>query len=357
MSSVSNSVMQVDGYEENVTMSTDTLYRHDEHIVDQPRPAQPSFLETIVGRRGGLRSILSQVEAVAPTNATVLITGETGTGKEVIARAIHELSPRRSRNLVKVNCAAMPAGLLESELFGHERGAFTGAVNSHIGRFALADHGTLFLDEIGDLPLELQPKLLRVLQEREFEAVGSTRTKQVDVRVVVATNRDLRQMVQDGEFREDLYYRLSIFPLSLPALRERKADIPEFVRYFVEQFAISMDKVIETIPEETMRSLVRHPWPGNIRELQNYVARGVILSTDGVFQPAPPEKCEPAPVEIQNPTLEDKVRREILVACQRANWKLGGPRGAAARLGLKRTTLFYKMKRLGIRPPADNLHD
>jgi formate hydrogenlyase transcriptional activator len=357
MSSVSNSVMQVDGYQENVTMSTATLYRHDEHIVHKPRRAQPSFLETIVGRRGGLRSILSHVEAVAPTNATVLITGETGTGKEVIARAIHELSQRRSRNLVKVNCAAMPAGLLESELFGHERGAFTGAVNSHVGRFALADRGTLFLDEIGDLPLELQPKLLRVLQEREFEAVGSTRTTQVDVRVVVATNRDLRQMVQDGEFREDLYYRLNIFPLSLPALRERKADIPEFVRYFVEQFATSMDKVIETIPEETMRSLVRHPWPGNIRELQNYVARGVILSTDGVFQPAPPEKCEPAPVEIKNPTLEDKVRREILVACQRANWKLGGPRGAAARLGLKRTTLFYKMKRLGIRPPADSLQD
>ena len=334
-----------------------TLYRPDEPIARKLERAQPSFLETIVGRRGGLRSILSQVEAVAPTNATVLITGETGTGKEVIARAIHELSPRRSRNLVKVNCAAMPAGLLESELFGHERGAFTGAVNSHIGRFALADRGTLFLDEIGDLPLELQPKLLRVLQEREFEAVGSTRTMQVDVRVVVATNRDLRQMVQDGEFREDLYYRLNIFPLSLPALRERKADIPEFVRYFVEQFATSMDKFIETIPEETMRSLVRHPWPGNIRELQNYVARGVILSTDGVFEPPPPEKCEPAPVEIQNPTLEDKVRREILAACQRANWKLGGPRGAAARLGLKRTTLFYKMKRLGIRRPADSLQD
>jgi formate hydrogenlyase transcriptional activator len=356
MSSMANSIARVNRYQGNATMST-TLYRPDESTARKLERAQPSFLETIVGRRGGLRSILSQVEAVAPTNATVLITGETGTGKEVIARAIHELSPRRTRNLVKVNCAAMPAGLLESELFGHERGAFTGAVNSHIGRFALADRGTLFLDEIGDLPLELQPKLLRVLQEREFEAVGSTRTMQVDVRVVVATNRDLRQMVQDGEFREDLYYRLNIFPLSLPALRERKADIPEFVRYFVEQFAASMDKVIETIPKETMRSLVRHPWPGNIRELQNYVARGVILSTDGVFEPPPPEKCGPAPVEIQNPTLEDKVRQEILVACQRANWKLGGPRGAAARLGLKRTTLFYKMKRLGIRPPADNLQD
>jgi len=337
-------------------MSTST-YTPDETIVRRSERAQSSFLETIVGRRGGLRSILAEVEAVAPTNATVLITGETGTGKEVIARAIHELSPRRSRSLVKVNCAAMPAGLLESELFGHERGAFTGAVNSHVGRFALADRGTLFLDEIGDIPLELQPKLLRVLQEREFEAVGSTRTTRVDVRVVTATNRDLWQMVRDAEFREDLYYRLNIFPISLPPLRERKADIPEFVRYFVQHFADSMDKIIDTIPEETMRSLVRYPWPGNIRQLQNYVARGVILSTDGVFEPAPLERCEAAPIEIPNPTLEDTVRQEILAACQRANWKLGGPRGAAARLGLKRTTLFYKMKRLGIAPPEDNWQD
>jgi formate hydrogenlyase transcriptional activator len=215
----------------------------------------------------------------------------------------------------------------------------------------------LFLDEIGDMPLELQPKLLRVLQEREFEAVGSTRTTRVDVRVIAATNRDIRQMVRDGEFREDLYYRLNTFPVSLPPLRERKADIPEFVRYFIEQFATSMDKIIDTIPEETMRAIVHHPWPGNIRELQNYVARAVILSNDGVFEPAPLEKCEPAPMEIANPTLEDKVRREILAACQRANWKLGGPRGAAARLGLKRTTLFYKMKRMGIAPPEDHWQD
>jgi formate hydrogenlyase transcriptional activator len=347
---------QIDENRGNATMST-TLYCLDESTVRRRERAEASFLETIVGRRGGLRSILTEVEAVAPTNATVLITGETGTGKEVIARAIHELSPRRSRNLVKVNCAAMPAGLLESELFGHERGAFTGAVNSHVGRFALADRGTLFLDEIGDMPLELQPKLLRVLQEREFEAVGSTRTTRVDVRVIAATNRDLRQMVRDGEFREDLYYRLNIFPVSLPPLRERKADIPEFVHYFIEQFATSMDKIIDTIPEETMRAIVRHAWPGNIRELQNYVARAVILSSDGVFEPAPLEKYEPAPMEIANPTLEDKVRREILAACQRANWKLGGPRGAAARLGLKRTTLFYKMKRMGIAPPEDHWQD
>jgi formate hydrogenlyase transcriptional activator len=353
---MSISSTQVDEYRGNAMMST-TVYSPDESVLRKRERSEPSFLDSIVGRRGGLRSILAQVEAVAPTNATILITGETGTGKEVIARAIHELSPRRSRNLVKVNCAAMPAGLLESELFGHERGAFTGAVNSHVGRFALADRGTLFLDEIGDMPLELQPKILRVLQEREFEPVGSTRTTKVDVRIVAATNRDLRQMVQDGEFREDLYYRLNIFPISLPPLRERKRDIPELVTYFVEQFATSMDKIIETIPEETMGSMLNHSWPGNIRELQNYVARSVILSTDGVFDPAELEKFEPAPAEISNPTLEDKVRQEILAACQRANWKLGGPRGAAARLGLKRTTLFYKMKRLGIAPPSDHSAD
>jgi formate hydrogenlyase transcriptional activator len=332
-------------------------YFADERTARKSERTESSFLDEIVGHRGSLRSILSQVEAVAGTSTTVLITGETGTGKEVIARAIHELSPRRNRNLVKVNCAAMAAGLLESELFGHERGAFTGAINSHVGRFALADRGTLFLDEIGDMPLELQPKLLRVLQEREFEAVGSTRTTRVDVRVVAATNQDLKRMAQDREFREDLYYRLNVFPIYLPPLRERKPDIPELVEYFVQQFAASMDKSIESIPQETMRSLVRHYWPGNIRELQNYIARGVILSNDGVFEPAPLESYQPLEPEISNPTLEDKVRREILTACQRANWKLGGPRGAAARLGLKRTTLFYKMKRLGITPPADHSQD
>src|SRR6202047_5277227 len=221
MSTASNFVTRVDGYRESAPMNT-TFYPPDEQIVREPEQAQSSFLQTIVGRGGGLRSILSQVEAVAPRNAPVLITGETGTGKEVITRAIHELSPRRSRNLVKVNCAAMPAGLLETELFGHERGAFTGAFPPHVGRFALADRGTLFLDEIGDMPLELQPKLLRVLQEREFEPVGSTRTTRVDVRVVVASNRNLWQLVLNRKFREDLYYRLNIFPVSLPALRERK---------------------------------------------------------------------------------------------------------------------------------------
>jgi len=356
MSTASNSAMQASPYPESASINA-ALYPADERAARKPERAESSFLDTIVGRRGSLRHILSQVEAVAYTNTTVLITGETGTGKEVIARAIHELSLRRNRNLVKVNCAAMPAGLLESELFGHERGAFTGAINSRVGRFALADRGTLLLDEIGDMPLELQPKLLRVLQEREFEAVGSTRTTRVDVRVVAATNQDLKQMVRDREFREDLYYRLNAFPIYLPPLRERKADIPELVEYFVQQFAASMDKTIETIPEETMRALVRHPWPGNIRELQNHIARSVILSNDGIFEPGPLESCEPLEPEIVNPTLQDKVRREILVACQRANWKLGGPRGAAARLGLKRTTLFHKMKRLGIARPADHWQD
>jgi formate hydrogenlyase transcriptional activator len=355
MSTASSPIFETTEYAEPSAINV--VYRAEERTARRSERSESSFMDTIVGRRGGLRSILKQVGAVAGTNTTVLITGETGTGKEVIARAIHELSPRRNRNLVKVNCAAMPGGLLESELFGHERGAFTGAVNSHVGRFALADRGTLLLDEIGDIPLELQPKLLRVLQEREFEAVGSTRTTRVDVRVVAATNQDLRQMIRHREFREDLYYRLNAFPIYLPPLRERRADIPALVDHFVRHFADSMDKTIETISEETMRALVRHSWPGNIRELQNYISRGVILSSDGVFEPGPFESYEPQEAEIENPTLEDKVRREILLVCQRANWKLGGPRGAAARLGLKRTTLFYKMKRLGIARPAEHCQD
>src|SRR6201987_4041601 len=353
MSSASNSVMQINENVRNMPINA-VVFRSDKLHARKEKPEELPFVETIVGRRGSLRGILSQVEAVAATSTTVLIAGETGTGKEVIARAIHEFSPRRNRSLVKVNCAAIPTGLLESELFGHERGAFTGAVNSHVGRFALADRGTLFLDEIGDMPLELQPKLLRVLQEREFEAVGSTRTTRVDVRVVAATNQDLRQMVRDREFREDLYYRLNVFPVYLPPLRERKADIPELVEHFVQRFAGSMGKTIETIPEETMRVLVRHSWPGNIRELQNYIERGVILSNDGIFEPGPLETRESQEPEIVNPTLEEKVRGEIIAACESAKWRLGGPEGAAARLGLKRTTLFHKMKRLGIARPVDH---
>jgi formate hydrogenlyase transcriptional activator len=353
MSTASNSVIEITPYSESSPVD-EILFRAEEPKERKPEGTKSSFLDTIIGHRGSLRSILREVDAVAGTSATVLITGETGTGKEVIARALHELSPRRNRNLVKVNCAAMPAGLLESELFGHRRGAFTGAIDSHAGRFALADRGTLFLDEIGDMPLELQPKLLRVLQEREFEAVGSSRTTRVDVRVVAATNQDLKQMVRERAFREDLYYRLNAFPIYLPPLRERKADIPKLVRHFVQQCADSMQKTIETIPEETMLALVHHRWPGNIRELQNYVERCVILSNDGIFEPVPFETCEPVEPEIANPTLEDKVRREILAACQSARWRLGGPDGAAAMLGLKRTTLFYKMKRLGIARPAAN---
>src|SRR6266481_1634697 len=350
MSAESNSVMQVSL---TTAMSPD-LYCADEPMARKPERAEAPFVDTIVGRRGGLRLVLAQLRAVAPTNATVLITGETGTGKAVIARALHELSPRRTRNLVKVNCATMPAGLLDSELFGPVRGGFTGGITSHTtSRFALADRGTLLLDEIGDIPLELQPKLLRVLQDREFEAVGSAHTTRVDVRVIAATSGDLLQMVQDCKFREDLYYRLNSFPVILPPLRERKQDIPEFVRHFVEQFASAMGKVIETIPEETMRAIVSHSWPGNVRELKNYVERGVILSKGVVFRPEPPRERQTPLLKSTNPTLEDAVREEVRDACQRANWKLGGPGGAAARLGLKRTTLFYMMKRLGIRRPCD----
>src|SRR5712672_2067666 len=351
MSTASNSVMELTRYPEGASTNT-PLYRADHRIPRKPERAETSFLETIVGRRGSLRAILSQVEAVAGTNATVLITGETGTGKEVIARAIHELSPRQNRHLVKVNCAAMPAGLLESELFGHERGAFTGAVNSHIGRFSLADRGTLFLDEIGDMPLELQSKILRVLQEREFEAIGSTRTTKVDVRVIAATNQDLQQMVSNQEFREDLFYRLHIFPLFLPPLRERKTDIPGLATHFVKQFSVSMNKDIRTISDRAMRSMINHSWPGNVRELQNYVARGVILARGTTFDLLPPDNRVTLRAEPTSEKLEDTIRGEILAACHKANWQIGGPRGAAARLGLKRTTLFYKMKRLGISPPA-----
>jgi formate hydrogenlyase transcriptional activator len=320
--------------------------------------SERSFLSTIVARSNAFRSLFSQVEVVAPTDATILITGETGTGKEVIARVIHELSPRRSRALVKMNCAAMPAGLFESELFGHERGAFTGAINSHPGRFAIAHQGTLLLDEIGDMALELQPKLLRVLQEREFEAVGSTRTRRVDVRVIAATNHNLRDMVAERSFREDLYYRLNMFPLVLPPLRERKADIPVLAMHFLKEFASAMRRHVRTIPSDTMRALLRYEWPGNVRELQNYVARGVILSAGETFDAPPPHVAEPPAAERHDhPTLEDKIREEILAECRRANWRLGGPRGAAARLGLKRTTLFYKMKRLGISPPATPSED
>jgi formate hydrogenlyase transcriptional activator len=303
----------------------------------------------IVGRSAALAEVLKQVEIVAPTESTVLILGETGTGKELIARAIHTSSARSNRPFVKLNCAAIPSGLLESELFGHEKGAFTGAVAQRIGRFELADGGTLFLDEVGDIPLELQSKLLRVLQEQEFERLGSTRTQHVDVRLVAATNRNLEQMVPDKQFREDLYFRLNVFPIRIPPLRERAGDIPVLVRHYVEKYAQKMNKRIETISEETMAALCRHSWPGNIRELQNFIERAVILTPGDVLQIPVGDLKTSAPVSPNSSnTLEELEREHILQVLRETGAVIGGPRGAAARLGMKRTTLLSKMERLGI---------
>jgi formate hydrogenlyase transcriptional activator len=310
----------------------------------------------IVGENAALRAILKQVETVAPTDSTVLIRGETGTGKELIARAVHDLSPRKVRTFVKLNCAAIPTGLLESELFGHERGAFTGAIGQKIGRFELAHQGTLFLDEVGDIPLELQAKLLRVLQEYEFERLGSTKTIRVNVRLVAATNRDLAEMISTGNFRSDLYYRLNVFPITLPPLRERPDDIPRLVRHFTQGFARRMGRRIETIPSSVMDALVRYTWPGNVRELQNIIERAVILSQGPTLQvpvaelqsAAQPAAASTAPDAL---TLTDAEREHILRALRDTNWVLGGPEGAAARLGMKRSTLHWKMKKLGISRP------
>ncbi|TMA80591.1 MAG: GAF domain-containing protein [Deltaproteobacteria bacterium] len=305
--------------------------------------------EDIIGESSALKRVLHQVETVAPTDSAVLIRGETGTGKELIARAIHDLSGRRGRTFVKVNCAAIPTGLLESELFGHERGAFTGAIAQRIGRFELADGGTLFLDEVGDIPLELQPKLLRVLQEREFERLGSTRTKRVDVRVVAATNRNLEEMVAAGTFRNDLYYRVNVFPITLPALRERPEDIPPLVRYFVQTFARRMNKRIETIPADAMTALSSYAWPGNVRELENAIERAIIL-TNGPTLRIPMSEFRGRALASSSAatTLEATERDAILRALRETNWVLGGPHGAAARLGLKRTTLQSRIQKLGI---------
>ncbi|HKN85845.1 MAG TPA: sigma 54-interacting transcriptional regulator, partial [Nitrospiraceae bacterium] len=305
--------------------------------------------DEIIGDSAALRTVLKQVETVAPTDSTVLILGETGTGKELIARAIHRLSGRRRRTFVKVNCAAIPTGLLESELFGHERGAFTGAIAQKLGRFELAHEGTLFLDEVGDIPLELQSKLLRVLQEREFERLGATRTIRVNVRLVAATNQDLIRMVGEHRFRSDLYYRLNVFPMTMPPLRERAPDIPLLVRYFVQQYAARMNKTITTIPTKAMDALVQYHWPGNVRELENFIERSVILSQGAALQvPLAELKVSALHTAQSVATLQDAERDHILRALRESNWMIGGEAGAAARLGMKRTTLNSKMKKLGI---------
>jgi formate hydrogenlyase transcriptional activator len=316
--------------------------------------------EEIIGDSVTLRRILEELQTVAPTDSTILILGETGTGKELIARAIHHLSARRERTLVKVNCAAIPTGLLESELFGHEKGAFTGAIAQRIGRFELAHRGTIFLDEVGDIPLELQPKLLRVLQEQEFERLGSVRTTRVDVRVVAATNVDLAQKVAANQFRSDLYYRLNVFPIMIPPLRERKEDIPLLVRYFAQKYARRMKKPIDAIPMKAMAALIDYHWPGNVRELENFVERSVILSHGAELQiPLAelrgrlnlPATVSPNASSAGIATLEHAEREHIIRALREAEWIVGGPKGAANRLGMKRTTLQSRIKKLGIARP------
>jgi formate hydrogenlyase transcriptional activator len=309
--------------------------------------------EQVIGNSPALESVLEQVELVAPTDSTVLIQGETGTGKELIARAIHTVSSRCGRSFVKINCAAIPLDLLESELFGHEKGAFTGAIAQKIGRFELADKGTLFLDEVGDIPPALQPKLLRVLQEQEFERLGGTRTHRVDVRLVAATNRDLTEMVTRSQFRSDLYYRLNVFPILLPPLRERREDIPALVTHFVECFSRRMGRRIEDIPQNTMSALTSYPWPGNIRELQNLIERAVILSNHGVLSnPLPTAETHSVAAAPAATTLKDAERTLILHTLDAVGWVIGGTKGAAAKLGLNRTTLIHKMKKLGIARPS-----
>jgi formate hydrogenlyase transcriptional activator len=317
-------------------------YLESERIASEGR----NEFEGIVGSSQALRGVLDQVRTVAPTDATVLIEGETGAGKELIAQAIHANSRRRDRPFVKLNCAAIPLGLLESELFGHEKGAFTGAVTQKLGRFEAANGGTLFLDEIGDIPLELQAKLLRVLQEQEFERLGSTYTRRVDVRVVAATNHDLASLVAEKQFRMDLYYRLNVFPIALPPLRLRLEDIPILVAHFVHKYAERMSKQVSRISKDAMQALLRYPWPGNIRELQNLIERAVILTESDVLQlPALPSRL---PIRIEPVTLEEAERDHILHALHDSNWVVGGRAGAAARLGLKRTTLISKMRKRGV---------
>jgi formate hydrogenlyase transcriptional activator len=308
--------------------------------------------EEIVGHSPALKSVLVGVRQVAPTDSTVLVLGETGTGKELIARALHNSSRRCGGPFVTLNCAAIPGALLESELFGHERGAFTGAVAQRKGRFELANGGTLFLDEIGDIPLELQVKLLRVLQEREFERLGSARTWRVNVRLVAATNRDLLKMIDDELFRADLYYRISVFPILLPPLRDRSEDIPELVRHFVAKYAGRMSKAVQDIPSQTMEAMLSYDWPGNIRELQNFIERGIIISRGPVFEPDLEQLQRQGTGHRRSArTLDEATRNHILRTLDEAKWVLGGQHGAASRLGIPRTTLIAKMRRLGIESP------
>jgi formate hydrogenlyase transcriptional activator len=335
---------------DRLAQEKDRLAQEKAYLAEEVHAQQ---LGNIVAVSVALRSALKKVEIVAPTDSTVLIFGETGTGKELVARAIHDLSPRRERTFVKMNCAAIPTGLLESELFGHEKGAFTGAIERRTGRFELADKGTLFLDEVGDIPLELQPKLLRVLQEQEFEHLGSTKTVKVDVRLVAATNRDLAKMVAEGKFRSDLYYRLNVFPIALPPLRERTDGIPTLVRHFAQQFARRMGKRIDTIPQATMDALVQYAWPGNVRELQNVIERAVILSPGNELHiPLDDLKSAAQQKTVSAVTLADAEREHILNALNETQGVVGGSKGAAARLGIKRSTLQNRMKKLGIAPPV-----
>jgi formate hydrogenlyase transcriptional activator len=324
-------------------------------VVDQLTPSDDGF-EGIIGQSPALRRVLQMVEHVAPGDSTVLLLGETGTGKELIARAIHNRSSRRNQSFAKVNCAAIPSGLLESELFGHERGAFTGAITQKVGRLELADRGSLFLDEIGDIPLELQPKLLRVLQEREFERLGSTRTRKVDIRVVAATHRDLEGMILEKEFRSDLYYRLNVVPIFLPPLRKRPEDIPLLVQHFVQRFARKVHKTVDLIPPDTMEALRRYPWPGNIRELENVIERAVVLSSGPVLRILNHDLTTRivSRKDAGRPqTLEEVERSHILTTLKETRWILSGSGGAAARLGLNRSTLYFRMKKLGIARSVD----
>ena len=348
-----NAITYINSRDRESQSTTGPLISTKMERLDEPLGDEMTF-EGIVGWSPVLQNVLRLVDMVAPGTSTVLLLGETGTGKELVARAIHNRSGRKDRGFVKLNCAAIPHGLLESELFGHERGAFTGAVSQKVGRLEVADRGSLFLDEIGDIPLELQPKLLRVLQEREFERLGSTRTKKVDVRIVAATHRDLEEMIQEKQFRTDLYYRLNVFPISIPPLRERPEDIPLLVQHFVREAARRMNKTIDAIPSAAMEALMQYRWPGNIRELENVIERAVILSPGSVLRVPVRDlrsRIAPGHANEEPHTIADVEREHIRAVLQETRWVLSGPRGAATRLGLNRSTLYFRMKKLGIVRP------